>query len=566
MYKTRKFNPGGNLLQLAKTVNKDAIRKAAQKNYTQRRLTAQQDNTQTKQTKIEQAVKPTAIPTGSDDHIITTVKYGMPDKNGVIRAQTGGGGVINVYPDSEGRYDLSIIDKKRSEYSDPADNELNYLTAASVAGIPKLGQYAFNGVKNLGSAIIEWLPKLSFSSAYANPVTGEIPIWATYADGAFTAGSTIPTIYDIQNNGLNLENGFNLGLGLVPVVGNIIDKTRQTIPYVKDFIQKGYNYFNSPYGLRFGNFAYSPDRSVLTSGFPKLNATKVGNATPEELRQVEQIRSQFSKLPSQDEVLQTIRDTASKNGITMAESNDDGSIVFRLGKQKVETSPGVWPESADITVTNSIHWPQFLNDAGINAPVVTQFDMIPVKGGTFSRKNSMSMARIDNALPSGTIIVATPEIQLHKDIMRQAVAHSNLSPEEKVMLFRKIDSDNTLYLPDDGNLSADSYNMILKKSLQKTNKGQDTERDTYRLFGGQEIEVLNRLSQDPNNPLKMFIEPRLGKNFSAGQVLDYNIKDGFGKYVRENYPALQYSDDSVEVPLIYLQKRRFGGKLNKKFK
>ena len=39
------------------------------------------------------------------------------------------------------------------------------------------------------------------------------------------------------------------------------------------------------------------------------------------------------------------------------------------------------------------------------------------------------------------------------------------------MLFRKIDSDNTSYLPDDGNLSADSYNMILKKSLQKTNKG-----------------------------------------------------------------------------------------------
>ena len=64
----------------------------------------------------------------------------------------------------------------------------------------------------------------------------------------------------------------------------------------------------------------------------------------------------------------------------------------------------------------------------------------------------------------------------------------------------------------------------------------------------------------------MFIEPILGKNFRAGQVLDYNIKDGFGKYVKENYPALQYSDDSVEVPLIYLQKRRFGGKLNKRFK
>ena len=99
----------------------------------------------------------------------------------------------------------------------------------------------------------------------------------------------------------------------------------------------------------------------------------------------------------------------------MAESNDDGSIVFRLGKQKVETSPGVWefigsPENADITVTNSIYWPKFLNDAGINAPVVTQFDMIPDKGKTLSRRNSMSMARIDNSLPSGTIIAATPEI------------------------------------------------------------------------------------------------------------------------------------------------------------
>ena len=99
----------------------------------------------------------------------------------------------------------------------------------------------------------------------------------------------------------------------------------------------------------------------------------------------------------------------------MAETDNGRSIVFRLGKQEVETSPGVRefigsPENAYITVTNSIHWPKFLDDAGINAPVVTQFDMIPEKGKTLSRRNSMSMARIDNSLPSGTIIAATPEI------------------------------------------------------------------------------------------------------------------------------------------------------------
>lgn len=95
---------------------------------------------------------------------------------------------------------------------DASENIFNNLLAGGTGLFRSFGTGA---AQNLIKTAQNWAPKLSFSSAYNNAA------WTPYADAAFNAVFGIPSAYDIGTNGLNWENGTELGLSVLPAFGHI---------------------------------------------------------------------------------------------------------------------------------------------------------------------------------------------------------------------------------------------------------------------------------------------------------------------------------------------------------
>ena len=121
-------------------------------------------------------------------------------------------------------YDPKIVDKAKQEnperFADPINNSLNWL----MTGGAGLYRAAANGaLSTAGKAATDLANKLSFSSTYqtgvglaATPTTG-----AVIGDAAIATGTMIPVTNDISKNGLDLVNGTETALGLLPVVGPV---------------------------------------------------------------------------------------------------------------------------------------------------------------------------------------------------------------------------------------------------------------------------------------------------------------------------------------------------------
>lgn len=121
-------------------------------------------------------------------------------------------------------YDPKIVDKVKQEhperFADPINNSLNWL----MTGGAGLYRAATNGaLSTAGKAATDLANRLSLSSTYqtgvglaATPTTG-----AVIGDAALATGTMIPTVYSISRDGLNLVNGTETALGLLPVVGPV---------------------------------------------------------------------------------------------------------------------------------------------------------------------------------------------------------------------------------------------------------------------------------------------------------------------------------------------------------
>ena len=121
-------------------------------------------------------------------------------------------------------YDPKIVDKAKQEnperFADPINNSLNWLMTGG-AGLYRA--VANGALSTAGKAATDLANKLSFSSTYqtgvglaATPTTG-----AVIGDAAIATGTMIPVTNDISKNGLDLVNGTETALGLLPVVGPV---------------------------------------------------------------------------------------------------------------------------------------------------------------------------------------------------------------------------------------------------------------------------------------------------------------------------------------------------------
>ena len=112
-----------------------------------------------------------------------------------------------------------------------------------------------NGVFQLAQ---KWLPKLSFSSASTagkglGATASNAALWG---DAAFAVGTSVPTIMDISQNGLNPVNATEMGLSLLPVAGQL--------PGMWNNFRNRW----TPQGFRIGNNAYGFNFGQLNSGMP----------------------------------------------------------------------------------------------------------------------------------------------------------------------------------------------------------------------------------------------------------------------------------------------------------
>lgn len=136
-----------------------------------------------------------------------------------------------VYDPTISNYAKSI---KPENFADPINNPLNWGIFTILAG-------GSNEVaKKTTEKAVEYLPKLSFSSAYktgtgliAKPTMG-----AVTADAALGAITTVPAVINMTNNGVNFTNATEVGLGLLPVFGPAYQSASKGVQTTMDIINK----------------------------------------------------------------------------------------------------------------------------------------------------------------------------------------------------------------------------------------------------------------------------------------------------------------------------------------
>lgn len=138
-------------------------------------------------------------------------------------------------------YDPKVVEKAKSEnperFADPLNNMLNNLMMGG-AGLTRA--FTTKALQQSGKALTDLLSKLSFSNTYTSgiglasvPTTG-----AVIGDAALATATMIPVTNDISKNGLNLVNGAETTLGLLPVFGPVYDNTKSGIKVITSTIKK----------------------------------------------------------------------------------------------------------------------------------------------------------------------------------------------------------------------------------------------------------------------------------------------------------------------------------------
>ena len=121
-------------------------------------------------------------------------------------------------------YDPKVVEKAKSEqperFADPINNMLNNLMMGG-AGLSRA--FTTGVIQQSGKALTDLMSKMSFSNAYTTGVglAATPTIGAVIGDAALATATMIPVTNDISKNGLNLVNGVETTLGLIPVFGPV---------------------------------------------------------------------------------------------------------------------------------------------------------------------------------------------------------------------------------------------------------------------------------------------------------------------------------------------------------
>ena len=170
---------------------------------------------------------------------------------------------ITVYTDEEGN-EIKLDDSRQKAIQDglsykrpdPIGNWANYGLFGAIAAPAALANGAVQGTVSGASNLLKtWLPRMSFQSAY-----GSTPA-AIWGDTLMMAVPTGTAAADIYNNGLNLENATELGLGVLPIAGEAYNGLRALGSHF------------TPKGIRIGSNIYGVDLNSMAMGFPKMQVT-----------------------------------------------------------------------------------------------------------------------------------------------------------------------------------------------------------------------------------------------------------------------------------------------------
>lgn len=121
-------------------------------------------------------------------------------------------------------YDPKVVEKAKSEqperFADPINNTLNNLM---FGGVGLARAVSTEALQSAGNYLTNLLSKLSFSNTYTSGIgLAAVPTTsAVVGDAALATATMIPVTNDISKNGLNLVNGAETTLGLIPVFGPV---------------------------------------------------------------------------------------------------------------------------------------------------------------------------------------------------------------------------------------------------------------------------------------------------------------------------------------------------------
>lgn len=138
-------------------------------------------------------------------------------------------------------YDPKIVEKAKSEqperFADPINNILNNLILGG-AGLTRAA--STGALQSAGKSLTDLMSKLSFSNTYTSGIgLAAVPTaGAVIGDAALATATMIPTTYSISKDGLNLVNGAETTLGLLPVFGPVYDNTKSGIKVITSTIKK----------------------------------------------------------------------------------------------------------------------------------------------------------------------------------------------------------------------------------------------------------------------------------------------------------------------------------------
>lgn len=305
------------------------------------------------------------------------------------------------------------------------------------------------------------------------------------------------------------------------------------------------------------NLFSSEGRTILANENPVIEA--VTNATPSDISNVGKIGGsairQFGKdplqeyyqkypkrYPTRDEVLESLRNS---EGIESEE--EDNVVKFGFGNEGKEGTMYVSEMNPD-------YWP--LTSYGINPPIIVETHMTPatpMEKGTIevSRAGKLAMVKAQNLLPSGTIFSPDPDAPVTKEMLEQAIIHSNLSNSEKIKLLEQYKDYVPDNIPSMGDYSIDSADMVYSM-------GRKADRFITHDLG--EIAYFNGYAANPNNRMIPFVKPQIN---SSGRIVGTDIinKPGLNQYIQQTYPHL--NTENGRIPFVIIQKRKFGGKIRK---
>lgn len=405
------------------------------------------------------------------------------------------------------------------------------------------------GTMGLGAAAATGL---AFGGAAAWPYIGDaimtgLELWGTYegakglADKQFGFGKTLQYLGEgnYRNAGLNF-------------LGNLADITMAApgVGTTRKLIGDGVKIGNDYYSI--GTKILGTPEGSTAIGFPIFTINK----NVKQKRLLSELQTKYSKLPTQEDILSSLRKV--EGAYEEPILDEHGFPLFTFGV-----------DEGNMTVGKIVDWP--LEEFGIDRPIIVKTDMTPppimdlATGEKTYREIPLAvkkqMIKAQAGLPSGTIFAPTTEIRPTKELMEQAIAHSNLEFKQKLEALSKLDSYNIPTFFDDGNLSIDSYKLMSDMGA----------KSSYRThYNGDDMVAFNRLSANKNNPLAVFVQGRIGKR--NGRLLDYEyLTDAKGNpigkslmsdYLRTNYPQFINIEEG-SVPSFYIQKKLLGGKLKK---